>query len=683
MGTTATTLPLAVYIAAVLVLATFPSLSDAEVLNFTRSSFNTTDLGEVTVRKDASISGGALQLTPDSINKNFTLLNRSGRIVYSKPFHLWKDGPNSSAPGNIASFNSTFTINIFRPNNNPAGEGLAFIIAPDVEPPSGSEGQWLGLTNASIDGNPSNQFVAIELDTVKQDFDPDDNHLGLDINSVHSNLTVSLSKIGIQLAPTVATNYTVWVQYDGSSMLMRVYIAEEHQPKPADPVINKTINLKQVVKEYSYMGFAGSTGTTAQLNCVLKWNFSVGILPSDDDKKTVKLAVGIGVSVAALVVIAAVIAGYLMYKKKMRNDTKFVGALKSLPGTPREFRFRDLKKATNNFDEKLKLGQGGFGTVYKGVLSKERIEVAVKKFSRENMKGKDDFLAELTIINRLRHRHLVKLIGWCHKNCVLLLVYDYMPNGSLDGHLFDVSENEKILNWERRYNIIAGVASALNYLHHEFEQTVVHRDLKASNIMLDTEFNGRLGDFGLARALENEKTSYAELEGVPGTMGYIAPECFHTGKATRVSDVFAFGAVILEVVCGQRPRLNIEGFHFLVDWVWTLYREGRILDAVDKRLGNDYVVGDALRLLLLGLACSHPIASERPKTQAVVQVISRSVPPPPVPHFKPAFMWPMVGSILEDDSMTNDTTPITSSYYGSEYTTRYISHDSHEANSMA
>lgn len=277
------------------------------------------------------------------------------------------------------------------------------------------------------------------------------------------------------------------------------------------------------------------------------------------------------------------------------------------------------------------------------------------------------------------------MTGWCHKNGMLLLVYDYMPNGSLDTHIFNGPEEKTTLEWKLRYNIIAGVASALHYLHNEYDQRVVHRDLKASNIMLDSNFNARLGDFGLARALENEKTSYAELEGVPGTMGYIAPECFHTGKATRESDVYGFGAVVLEVVCGQRPWTKIAGFQFLVDWVWWLHREGRILEAVDERLRNDYVVEEAQRLLLLGLACSHPIASERPKTQDIFQMIAGSVAVPRVPPFKPAFVWPsaagpdITGNSSRDN--TADTTPITSGWspqcvtpssYAGEYTDSFL-----------
>jgi serine/threonine protein kinase len=286
------------------------------------------------------------------------------------------------------------------------------------------------------------------------------------------------------------------------------------------------------------------------------------------------------------------------------------------------------------------------------------------------LKGEVDFLAELTIINRLRHKHLVRLLGWCNKNGKLLLVYEYMPNGSLDKHLFQ-AENESALSWTLRYKIISGVASALHYLHNEYDQKVVHRDLKASNIMLDSNFNARLGDFGLARAIDNEKTSYAEAEGVLGTVGYIAPECFHTGKATQHSDVYAFGAVLLEMVSGQRPGARIGGFHVLVDWVWSLYREGNLLRAVDERLGSDYVAEEAERILLLGLACSQPMANERPKTQAIVQILSGLLAVPEVPHHKPPFVWPAMGP-LDDYSgaFTADTTSINTSQFGafgSEY----------------
>ncbi|KAJ4962150.1 hypothetical protein NE237_022089 [Protea cynaroides] len=659
-------------------LLLFPAtFSATDPKNYVFNSFSPADYDSVfDVMGDASISKGALQITPDTLNDAFSRLNKSGRVMLPKPFKLW-DVSSSSSKNNsstnsstdldiVASFNSTFLINIYRPPNESAGEGFAFIIAPDLNIPSASFGQWLGLTNATLDGNPSNKIVAIELDTVKQDFDPDDNHMGMDINSVISNKTVSLSNFGIEIAPEIPRNYSVWVQYDGKAKLMEVYMADADAKKPSTPILSEKINLKDYVSQYSYIGFSASTGVNAQLNCVLNWSLSVETLPEKKNRTWVKIVIGVGV--AGLALLVGIGLGLVRYfsKRKVSNEPDTLGKkLKSLPGTPKEFSFKDLKKATNNFDQKMKLGQGGFGVVYKGVLPHDKTEVAVKKFSRENLQGIDDFLSELTIINRLRHRHLVRLVGWCNKKNMLLLVYEYMPNGSLDKHLFGGAE--ETLNWEHRCKIIAGVASALHYLHDEYDERVVHRDLKASNIMLDTYFNARLGDFGLARAIDNEKTSYAEVNGVPGTPGYLAPECFYTFKATTESDVFGFGAVVLEVLCGQRPWTKIEEFPFLVDWVWSLYRDGRLFEAIDERLQDDYDAEQAKRLLLLGLACSHPTATERPKTPTIVQIISGSVPPPDVPLLKPAFVWPAMGFKMDSLNIdTRETIPMNSSYSGSE-----------------
>lgn len=236
-----------------------------------------------------------------------------------------------------------------------------------------------------------------------------------------------------------------------------------------------------------------------------------------------------------------------------------------------------------------------------------------------------------------------------------------MPNVSVEKHLYD-SSNPNTLDWSRRCKILTGVASALHYLHNEYDQKVVHRDLKASNILLDSDYNARLGDFGLARLLDNKRNSYAELEvgGVPGTMGYVAPECFHTGKATPESDVYGFGAVVLEVISGRTPGVRIhheQQQYSLVDWVWMLHREGRIQEAVDKRLQNDYNFDEANRLLLLGLACSHPIDSERPQTPAIYQIISGALPAPRVPPFKPVFTWPsMVSTFSSSDTTLSNIT---------------------------
>ncbi|KAE8732512.1 Mitochondrial transcription termination factor family protein [Hibiscus syriacus] len=599
------------------------------------------------------IQFGALQLTPDTINDAMLSIhhNKSGRIMFNEPFRLW------SSNHELASFSSSFVINIFRNGNWTAGHGLAFLIAPNISAmPEFSYGQWLGLTNASTDGSADNQIVAIEFDTLRQpdlELDPDDNHIGLNINSVESKKVASLNDYNITLSPQVGTNYLVWVDYNGTSMVMEVYMARQGESRPTDPILNDTIDLKEHVKQDSFFGFTGSTGDPEiELNCVLQWSLDIDMIPREEEGNGLMIGLAIGVPSVTITILVLAIVWYMRRRRrrKRRNeegDDRF-GSLKWLPGMPREFKYKELKKATNKFDESLKLGEGGFGIVYKGVLNlnnqNQGVQVAVKKFLRDSIKGKDDFLAELAIIHRIRHKNLVRLVGWCYEKGKLLLVYDFMPNGSVDDHLYGKS-GQGTLNWSHRYKILTGIASALHYLHNEYDQKVVHRDLKPSNILLDLDYNARLGDFGLARAIENERHSYSELglSGVPGTMGYVAPECFHTGKATVESDVFGFGAVVLEVVCGKHPGIKIphqQDLYTLVDWVWMLHRERRLMEAVDERLGGEFDVDEVRRLLLLGLACSHPIATERPQTQDIFQIMNGTLPVPIVPPFKPVFQWP-------------------------------------------
>lgn len=383
---------------------------------------------------NATINKKAIQLTPDSSGSESLVSrqNQSGRALLPRKFKLW-DGDFKSinkSSKTLASFNSSFEINIFRPDNQTAGEGLAFIIAPNLDLPLNSYGEYLGLTNASTDGDDKNKLVAVELDTAKQDFDPDDNHVGLNLNSVRSVNTTSLSRYGIQLAPPGTQLYNVWVNYDGVNQVLEVYIANQPvidgptPPRPDEPVLRHHLNLALYVNKYSYFGFSASTGNNTELNCVRKWNLTVSYL-AEDEVPVLNIVLGVGIPVVVLLIVG--VGFMVVYLKKRRKkkgaiSSNILGALRSLPGTPREFKFRDLKKATNNFDDKFKLGQGGYGVVYRGVLPDEdNLEVAVKWFSRESLKGEDDFLAELTIINRLRHKHLVRLLGECFNFPYLVL----------------------------------------------------------------------------------------------------------------------------------------------------------------------------------------------------------------------------------------------------------------------
>ncbi|KAL7236089.1 hypothetical protein ACSBR1_019372 [Camellia fascicularis] len=215
-------------------------------------------------------------------------------------------------------------------------------------------------------------------------------------------------------------------------------------------------------------------------------------------------------------------------KKRLGLDLIRPWKMNSRQSGPKKFSYGQLSRATNNFVEEHKLGEGGFGGVYRGFLKELNSYVAIKRISKGSKQEIKEYASEVKIISWLRHRNLVQLIGWCHEKKELLLVYDFMENGNLDSLLF---KGKNLLTWVTRYKIAQGLASALLYLHEEWEQCVVHRDVKSSNVMLDSNLNAKLGDFGLARFVDHEKGSQTTI--LAGTMSYLAPECIVTSKASK------------------------------------------------------------------------------------------------------------------------------------------------------
>jgi len=464
----------------------------------------------------------ALQVTADVQGAPITHL--AGRIVHKKRFILWNKHK-------VASFNSTFVLNI-RNVDNGGGEGLAFVLAKDSGVPPNSEGQWLGLVNPSTNGSSQNYIVAVEFDT-KKSFpgDLDDNHVGLDINSVYSVRQVSLNGSDIIIASGNHTNITAMVLYDGRTKMMNVSVFKGNliEPNPNMPVISMPLDLSEYLTKKVYVGFSASTGSGSELNCVREWYFN-----GDDIDLGMPLWVWIVIPLVIVVLISLLLfGGYLYWRIKRRTNGRHVSVVDdpTIQGIetglgPKKIKLKDLKTATGNFDAKNELGRGGFGIVYYGIW--EGHEVAVKRITN-TPQGKQNLIAEVTTIGSLHHKNLVKLIGWCYESDELLLAYEYMPNGSLDTLIYTNHEKQGgkeelplILTWERRHNIVCGLAQALDYLHNECMKRVLHRDIKASNIMLDSEFNARLGDFGLARMFKLSETTHhstKEIAGTPGTTG--------------------------------------------------------------------------------------------------------------------------------------------------------------------
>ncbi|XP_066354714.1 cysteine-rich receptor-like protein kinase 10 [Miscanthus floridulus] len=305
---------------------------------------------------------------------------------------------------------------------------------------------------------------------------------------------------------------------------------------------------------------------------------------------------------------------------------------------PRRFCYDELAAATGNFSDDRRLGRGGFGSVYRGPLTDTNRHVVVKRVSETSRQGWKEFVSEVRIISRLRHRNLVQLNGWCHSGGdELLIVYELMPNGSSDGHLYGPDSQ---LTWPVRYRIAVGVGEALLYPHQDAERRVVHRDVKPSNVMLDASFTAKLGDFGLARLIDDDRRSHTT--GFAGTMGYMDPECVLPGRATVELDVYSFGVLLLEIACGRRPAVRRAGdedeeeyFVHLVQWVWDSYGAGTILDA---RLRGQFDGREMACAMLVGLWCAHPDRGLRPTVRQAVNVLRFEAPPPTLPAKMPAFL---------------------------------------------
>ncbi|KAK7390507.1 hypothetical protein VNO78_25814 [Psophocarpus tetragonolobus] len=570
-------------------------------------------------------SNGVLKLTNDSSKV-------IGHAFYPTPFQF-----KNSSEGKAFSFSTSFALVIVPEFPKLGGHGLAFTIAPTKDLKA-HPAQYLGLLDSSDMGKFSNHLFAVEFDTAK-DFefgDINDNHVGIDINSLASNASAPAgyytgnddsSKQNLTLQS--GNPILAWVDYDASQSVVNVTISAS-STKPKRPLLSFHVDLSPIFEKSMYVGFSASTGLLASSHYILGWSFKInGPAPPLDlsslpqlpgpKKKHTSLIIGVSVSCVVLA-LCAVLFGIYMYRRHKNADVIEAWELEI---GPHRYSYQELKKATKGFKDKQLLGQGGFGSVYKGTLPNSKTQVAVKRISHDSKQGLREFVSEIASIGRLRHRNLVQLLGWCRRRGDLLLVYDFMANGSLDKYLFD--EPETILSWEQRFKIIKDVASALLYLHEDYEQVVVHRDVKASNVLLDGELNGRLGDFGLARLYEHGANPSTTR--VVGTLGYLAPEVPRTGKATPNSDVFAFGALLLEVASGLRPLepKALPEDMVLVDCVWNKFKQGRILDMVDPRLNGVFNEREMLMVLKLGLLCSNGAPNARPSMRQVVRFLEGEV----------------------------------------------------------
>ncbi|XP_034211195.1 G-type lectin S-receptor-like serine/threonine-protein kinase At1g11410 [Prunus dulcis] len=298
------------------------------------------------------------------------------------------------------------------------------------------------------------------------------------------------------------------------------------------------------------------------------------------------------------------------------------------------FELRTIAAATNNFSPNNKLGKGGFGSVYKGVLYNGK-EIAVKRLAKNSDQGIEEFKNEVVLIAKLQHRNLVRILGCCVQDEEKMLIYEYLPNRSLDSFIFNEAKRA-FLDWPKRFEIIYGIARGILYLHHDSRLRIIHRDLKASNVLLDSAMNPKISDFGMARIFGAEQIE-ANTNRVVGTYGYMSPEYAMQGLFSVKSDVYSFGVLLLEIVSGRK---NTRYYHDnpdsnLVGHVWDLWKEGRASEIIDSTLGKSYLVDEVVRCIQIALLCVQEHATNRPTMSGVVSMLGNNAtaPSPRQPGF--------------------------------------------------
>ncbi|KAL5826776.1 hypothetical protein ACOSQ3_018617 [Xanthoceras sorbifolium] len=347
-----------------------------------------------------------------------------------------------------------------------------------------------------------------------------------------------------------------------------------------------------------------------------------------------KLAIILGTTsaVAFLLIVGAAVFFVNTKLVRKRRERKQLGSLLATVNKSKlNFSYETLERATNYFHDSNKLGQGGSGSVYKGILPDGKT-VAIKRLFFNTRQWVDHFFNEVNLISDINHKNLVKLLGCSITGPESLLVYEFVPNQSLHDCLF-VRRDVEPLRWEMRYEIILGTAEGLAYLHEESNLRIIHRDIKLSNILLEQDFTARIADFGLARLFPEDMTHIST--GIAGTLGYMAPEYVVRGKLTEKADVYSFGVVVFEVVCGKKNNSFTESSSSILQMVWDLYGRRRLHEAVDPVLQSNFQEEEASRLLRIGLLCVQASAELRPSMSMVVKMLkdNHEIPEPTQPPF--------------------------------------------------
>ncbi|KAL3845418.1 hypothetical protein ACJIZ3_002821 [Penstemon smallii] len=588
-----------------------------------------------------------------------------GRAFYVNPVRFLDPSSNDTV-----SFSCSFSFTIANTPSCPFGDGLTFLITSNINSVNLNDGGYMGLPE-EINPSPEVQdsYFAVEFDT---NFDPNlqdinGNHVAIDLNSIRS--LDSVDRVDLK----DVKRKTVWIEYRDSEKIVRVWVGYSEKIMPQSPVLELQIDLSNKLKEFMHIGFTASNGKGSSIHIIDQWRFKtfLGFLPSTMPMDVVEegdclmcspvdsninttpftyhpssrriinmVLVFVGIALVIILLAAVFVVGFMCLIKRRRlkrvQSERHMRRFQGGRMVPQMLSLTEIKSATNGFSNDKIIGEGASAVVYEGAIPSCG-SVAVKRFNHENHLNSSvsriPFNTEFaTMVGCLRHKNLVQLQGWCCERNELVLVYEHMPNGSLDKILHTRTSLSKFLTWERRLNIIRGVASALIYLHEECESQIIHRDIKTCNILLDAEFNAKLGDFGLAEVYRHSfRTRDATVPA--GTMGYLAPEYAFSGVPTVKTDVYSFGVVVLEVATGRRPV--DEERVVITDYVWDLWEKGVITEAADPKLMGRFNRMEMERVLMLGLICAHSNCEKRPNMREFARMFKGESVLPVLPSRKP------------------------------------------------
>ncbi|XP_010033300.2 cysteine-rich receptor-like protein kinase 42 [Eucalyptus grandis] len=365
----------------------------------------------------------------------------------------------------------------------------------------------------------------------------------------------------------------------------------------------------------------------------VKFYSDQGASEADQGSSSIGITVAV-VLVAVACIMLSMFAAYACYARVSRLEGGNIHLHKISIGdkSSLNFKYETLEKATNYFHHLKKLGQGGGGSVYKGTLPNGKV-VAVKRLIFNTRQWVDEFFNEVNLISGIEHKNLVKLLGCSIEGPESLLVYEYVPNRSLDDYISDKNKI-RILNWKQRMSIITGTAEGIAYLHGGCKERIIHRDIKGSNVLLDENLTPKIADFGLARCFGPDETHLST--GIAGTLGYMAPEYLVRGQLTEKADVYSFGVLVLEIICGRKSSSFREETVSLLQMVWNFYKSDNLVEAVDSCLKGEFPAQEASNVLRIGLLCTQASAAARPFMAEVVQMLTRedfAIPQPTQPPF--------------------------------------------------